>query len=1035
MPSAKLYGRRWHFSTDIVAIPAGLSGLFHAAWIVILLVWAGATSGWPGHCASHEGAQYAALFGAFLLTFGLNLIVDLLLMWHSLRGAPFEASKRSWVVPLLYASTAPLLLQLGLSAWGAYVSMHLDPDCWPLDKRNAVTNLAQGLVFGTIGFLGIAVIGILITYNAYPQVVRRPDGKRPPLTNIAELTAGLLSHVDLDATDVTAALFLASAAQNRRRRLRIAKALLPMYKAIRSGAAGSSGGGSEEPLSSAEEDNVARLDERLTAAEQLAAAQAGGAPPSTEQVQQAEQLLEDLPASLPDQEVADQLAGAIEAEIRELGGGQLLEEAAALAIHKEESLDLAAVQVDPEAPSIWFSTASSRAAAEGLSSLASGATGASAAAAGEAEGEGEEAEGAGQHAAGEGEESAASTAGTAGQGEALAAMSPFAAAAGAAADSSGAALSTTDAGAEMGRQPAPAGPPGPSEPIPPADEAAAAAVAEVAAAAAAAAAADSGSPQVRARKAASATGASSVGGTSAAGGSVASSRSRLQLDKQLTLRYPTVITPSGRHERVPSEALREALHFLKYSYAVYSLQPKIEAPSSGVDVIFCCGCMASPIDPQKVVFQGLSELEGLEDEEAIELLHLNCRGTISAADIVTDAIVYPEPLDSWLPEDIKQELSEPAFAHAGMAAAAKAIFEDMTERGILQQLVQEEEVGEYVAPEQQEAQRGGGPGCTSTSSEGSDGQPEPGFQHFSMKQHKRAGGGGSEGEADEEGGMSPGRQVGEIMRHKIEQEGWQLIVQGHSLGAGAAALVSLKLRDSFPGLKCLAFCCPGGLVSKHLAHAMRRFTTCVVVGKDAVPRATVSNLSRLMDEMVTALARCKQPKLKVLFFPWWRHRKEQFKDLFWRYDEIPPEPLAMLQHYHESRTSIGHPLPMYPPGRVIFLRPIKTRQSKSWQAVWINPEDIIAEGLLISPHMYRDHLCSTAYEALTEAADAASSQDASSGPPDGRGAAPGSQRSHVMGARVKQDERRRQRAARHRWQQRLAAQRSSSLQEVLVEAM
>lgn len=85
------------------------------------------------------------------------------------------------------------------------------------------------------------------------QVVRRPDGKRPPLTNIAELTAGLLSHVDLDATDVTAALFLASAAQNRRRRLRIAKALLPVYKAIRSGAAGSGGGGSEEPLSSGED--------------------------------------------------------------------------------------------------------------------------------------------------------------------------------------------------------------------------------------------------------------------------------------------------------------------------------------------------------------------------------------------------------------------------------------------------------------------------------------------------------------------------------------------------------------------------------------------------------------------------------------------------------------------------------------------------------------------------------------------------------------------------------------------------------------
>lgn len=82
--------------------------------------------------------------------------------------------------------------------------------------------------------------------------------------------------------------------------------------------------------------------------------------------------------------------------------------------------------------------------------------------------------------------------------------------------------------------------------------------------------------------------------------------------------------------------------------------------------------------------------------------------------------------------------------------------------------------------------------------------------------------------------------------------------------------------------------------------------------------------------------------------------------------------------------------------------------------------------------MYRDHLCSTAYEALTEAAEAASQQEASSGAADRSAPAPGSPRT-----RGRQDERRRQRAraARHRWQQRLAAQRSSSLQEVLVEAV
>lgn len=37
----------------------------------------------------------------------------------------------------------------------------------------------------------------------------------------------------------------------------------------------------------------------------------------------------------------------------------------------------------------------------------------------------------------------------------------------------------------------------------------------------------------------------------------------------------------------------------------------------------------------------------------------------------------------------------------------------------------------------------------------------------------------------------------------------------------------------------------------------------VAVGKDAVPRMSVATLGRLMDEMVTSLARCRQPKIKV----------------------------------------------------------------------------------------------------------------------------------------------------------------------------
>ena len=46
-------------------------------------------------------------------------------------------------------------------------------------------------------------------------------------------------------------------------------------------------------------------------------------------------------------------------------------------------------------------------------------------------------------------------------------------------------------------------------------------------------------------------------------------------------------------------------------------------------------------------------------------------------------------------------------------------------------------------------------------------------------------------------------------------------------------------------------------MSRALLRIMDRWTTSVVCGKDAVPRASVNNLSRLMDEMVTALARCR----------------------------------------------------------------------------------------------------------------------------------------------------------------------------------
>ena len=46
-------------------------------------------------------------------------------------------------------------------------------------------------------------------------------------------------------------------------------------------------------------------------------------------------------------------------------------------------------------------------------------------------------------------------------------------------------------------------------------------------------------------------------------------------------------------------------------------------------------------------------------------------------------------------------------------------------------------------------------------------------------------------------------------------------------------------------------------------------------------------------------------RAQVLFWPWWRAHRADFRTLFYDYAEIPPEPLAVLQAYYDSRCVLG----------------------------------------------------------------------------------------------------------------------------------
>ena len=95
---------------------------------------------------------------------------------------------------------------------------------------------------------------------------------------------------------------------------------------------------------------------------------------------------------------------------------------------------------------------------------------------------------------------------------------------------------------------------------------------------------------------------------------------------------------------------------------------------------------------------------------------------------------------------------------------------------------------------------------------------------------------------------------------------YHLVITGHSLGAGAAVLLSMLLKPRYPKVRCFAFSPPGGLLSKAAARFTETFCLSVIVGDDLVPRLSLDTLESLKRQMILELEMCRHPKVK-------RHRK------------------------------------------------------------------------------------------------------------------------------------------------------------------
>ena len=323
---------------------------------------------------------------------------------------------------------------------------------------------------------------------------------------------------------------------------------------------------------------------------------------------------------------------------------------------------------------------------------------------------------------------------------------------------------------------------------------------------------------------------------------------------------------------------------------------------------------------------------------------LAVRGTGSLADLATDVAALPVDASEWAPPEARQTHHTtgsahppPLFtAHAGVLAAADALWGDLEAHGVLNALLDPPRA----------------PGETASA------------------EHPRS------------------AAAAAVTATNLGTAGWRLVVTGHSLGAGVAALVTCRLRAAGRAADCWAFA-PLVLASQDLAAACTPFVTSVAVGKDAIPRLSLPTLNALLDGAVVALARCALPAPAAVaalacrrLWPPTTLERALFVDA----DAVPPSAAAAVAAFRAASRARGGPTlrpELAPPGGLLLVRRLKTTVpgpatgvAVRYDAAWAPPTALLEEGLLVSRRAVSDHFVGTLLTALEAAAQHAEEEGA-----------------------------------------------------------
>ena len=77
------------------------------------------------------------------------------------------------------------------------------------------------------------------------------------------------------------------------------------------------------------------------------------------------------------------------------------------------------------------------------------------------------------------------------------------------------------------------------------------------------------------------------------------------------------------------------------------------------------------------------------------------------------------------------------------------------------------------------------------------------------------------------------------------------------MGGGIGVLLTYMMRRDYPSARCIAISPIGGLLNAPFAEQCGEFVLSAVLGKDMVPRLSVTSMERMRDEVLELIARSK----------------------------------------------------------------------------------------------------------------------------------------------------------------------------------